>query len=257
MADEIKQEDQQVEKPVLTEIEQRAADQGWVPKDEWDGDPEQWRPAREFLDRGELFKKIDEQNHKLKDYKKAIDDLVKHNAKIAESEYKRALTDLRAQKKEALLEGDADKVIEIDERIDVVRDAQRQAPQVQIPDAPVINPVFDNWVERNGWYNTNKAMRAFADRLGNELGGRGGVSPTDLLAQIEREVKKEFAHKFTNPNREKPGAVEGSTNKGSGKKESFTLSDDERRVMQRFIRTVPGMTEEKYVADLKKIKGAI
>jgi hypothetical protein len=38
-------------------------------------------------------------------------------------------------------------------------------------------------------------------------------------------------------------------------KDSFTLSDDERRVMQRFIKTVPGMTEEKYVADLKKIKG--
>jgi hypothetical protein len=45
-------------------------------------------------------------------------------------------------------------------------------------------------------------MRAYADRIGNELGSRGNISPTDLLTQVEQEVKKEFAHKFDNPNRQ-------------------------------------------------------
>lgn len=252
--EEIKNEEKPEPKQ-LTEIEKRAVDQGWVPQEEWDGDPDQWRPAREFIDRGELFKKIDEQNRTLKDYKRAIDDLAKHNSQIAQAEYKRALDDLRAQKKDALIEGDADKVIAIEEKMDVVRDSARNAPKTPQIEAPVSNPVFDHWLERNAWYNDNKAMRAFADRLGNELHAAGHVSPTDLLTQIEKEVKKEFAHKFTNPNRDKPGAVEGSTNKGTAKKDSFQLNDDERRVMQRFIRTVPGMTEEKYIADLKKIRG--
>jgi hypothetical protein len=252
-----KQEPVNQEPAQLTEIEQRASTQGWVPKDEWDGDPEQWRPAKEFLDRGELFKKIDDQNRTIKEFKKTLEEFAKHHSKVQKVEYDRALADLKAAKKVALNEGDADAVIDVDERIALVREAQKEAEApVQVPNAPAeINPVFRAWVEKNSWYEHSPAMRAYADRLGNELGARGGFSPTDLLAQIEREVKKEFAHKFNNPNRDKPGAVEGSTNKGSKKNDSFALSDDERRVMQRFIKTVPGMTEEKYVADLKKIKG--
>lgn len=264
MADEQKQEEQKVvekqqeEKPALTAIEQRAQEQGWVPKDEWDGDPDEWRPAKEFIDRGELFKKIEEQSRTIKEVRRALEDFSKHHQKVKEVEFKRALETLRAQKKEALVEGDADAVVDIDEKIDAVREAQREAAQTpqQTPQAdPQNNIVFQGWVAKNGWYNTNQAMRAYADRLGNQLGAEGGMSVTDLLNKVEQEVKREFAHKFNNPNRDKPGAVEGSTNKGSKKNDSFQLTDDERRVMQRFVRTVPGMTEEKYIADLRKIKG--
>jgi hypothetical protein len=259
MSEEIKgQEGQQVqnEPPKLTEIEQRASAQGWVPKDEWDGDPEQWRPAKEFLDRGELFKKIEDQNRTIKEFKKTLEQFAKHHADVRKVEFQRALDTLKAQKKEALVEGDADAVVDIDEKISAVKEASKAAEQpIQVPQAPELNPVFVAWVEKNNWYENNAAMRAYADRLGNELGAKGQMSPTDLLAHIEREVKKEFAHKFNNPNRERAGAVEGSTNVRGKAKDSFTLSDDERRVMQRFIKTVPGMTEEKYVADLKKIKG--
>lgn len=247
--------DQTPEPKELSPTEQKAAAQGWVPQDEWEGDPDEWRPAREFLDRGELFKKIDAQNQTLKQYKKAIEDLSKHNSRIAEVEYKRALDDLKKQKKDALIEGDADAVIDIDEKMAVVREAQKdavQAPRVQDPQE--LHPVFQSWVQRNDWYNTNKAMRAYADQVGIEAGSKG-LSPSDVLAEVEREVKKEFAAKFENPRRANAPAVEGSTNKGSGKRDSFQLSDEERRVMQRFVRTIPGYTEKQYIDEMKKIKG--
>lgn len=239
----------------LSPIEQKAAAQGWVPEDEWEGEPDAWRPAKEFLDRGELFKKIDDQSRTLKEYKKAIDDLRKHQTRIAEIEYKKALEDLKKQKKDALIEGDADAVIDIDEKMAVVRDAQKTAAAAPaVPDPEQLHPVFVSWVEKNNWYNTNKAMRAYADQIGIELGSKG-MSVSDVLAGVEREVKKEFADKFTNPNRQRATAVEGSTNKGSARKDSFQLTDEERRVMQRFVKTIPGYTEEKYIAEMKKIKG--
>lgn len=260
MAEEKKPEEVVQEPVKLTDIEERAASSGWVPKDEWDGDPDQWRPAKEFLDRGELFKKIDDQNRTIKEFKRTLEDFGRHHSQVRKVEFDRALASLRMQKKDALLEGEAAKVVDIDERIDLVRDAQKQASFqsiVNIPDIPESNPVFDNWVERNGWYANNEAMRAFADRLGNKLGANGGISPTDLLSQIEKEVKKEFAHKFNNPNRDRAGNVEGSTNRGSSRKgDDIELNDIERRVAERFIKSVPGMTMEKYKADLKKIKGA-
>lgn len=238
----------------LTEIEQRAADQGWRPKDEWDGDPEAWRPAKEFLDRGELFKKIDEQNRTIKEFRKTLEEFSKHHAKVRDAEYKRALEDLKAAKKEALIEQDADAVVEIDEKILAVREAQAQpVPKVDTPDVSQLNPVFVAWKDRNGWYETNEAMRAYADRIGNSL---QGMSPTELLSEVEKRVKKEFAHKFENPNRSRASAVEGTTTKGTQKKDSFVLSDEERRVAKKFVDKIPGYTMEQYIEELKKVKGA-
>jgi hypothetical protein len=253
-------QEQVVERPALTAIEEQASHQGWVPKDEWEGDPEQWRPAKEFIDRGELFKKIDEQNRTIKEFKRTLDEFSKHHQKVKETEYKRALSDLKAQKKAALVEGDADAVVDIDEKIDLVREAQIEALKAPVQSAPAEadpqnNIIFNAWVNRNSWYTSNKAMRAYADRVGNDLGAQGGVSPTDLLARVEAEVKREFADRFKNPNRDKPGSVEGSSNKGGKSKDSFTLSEDERRAMNRFVKA-GALTEEQYIAELKRTRGA-
>lgn len=237
--------------PTFTEIEQKALDQGWRPKDEWDGEPDQWRSAREFLDRGELFKKIDEQNRIIKQTRSDFEDLAKHYSKVQKVEYERALATLKAQKKEALQEGDADAVVNIDDQIADVK-AQMKAEAEKPSQVPAqLNPIFVAWQERNGWYTANEAMRAYADRVGNSLIGQ---PPEEILAEVERRVKKEFAHKFENPRRERPSAVEGGTNKSSGKKEEFPLTDQQRRVAQKLIKTIPGFTMEKYIADLKNVK---
>lgn len=259
MADEIENKtpapEAEPEQPQLTAVEQRAVEQGWVPQDQWEGEPDQWRPAKEFLDRGELFKKIDDQNRTIKEFKKVVDDLRKHNAKIAEVEYKRALEQLKEQKKVAIAEGDGEAVVSIDERIDAVKEAQREVQAAPVAEvAQEVNPIFSAWVERNQWFNSNRAMRAFANDVGREAAAQG-LSPSDVLAKVEAEVKKEFADKFNNPRRNAPGAVEASSNKGtSGKRDTFTLTDDERRVMRRIVAT-GALTEAQYIADLKKIKG--
>lgn len=247
------EEKQVVEETTLTAIEQKASEQGWVPQDQWDGEPESWRPAREFLDRGELFKKIEDQGRTIKELKRSQSDLTKHYEKRIEVEYRRALNELKSQKKAALVEGDADAVIDIDDQISDLKEAQRAAT-LPTPPEPVTHPIFESWLQRNGWYETNEAMRSYADRVGNKFGA-SGMSPTEVLAEVEKAVKKEFAHKFENPRRSQATAVESSVNKGSGKKDSFQLTAEERQVMHRFVKTVPGMTEEKYIADLKAIKG--
>lgn len=239
----------------LTAVEEKAAEQGWVPQDQWEGDPEQWRPAKEFLDRGELFKKIEDQNRTIKEFKRALEDLKGHHAKTREVEYRRALDTLKAQKMQALEEGDAQSVIKIDDQIDLVKDEQRRlAAQAQEPAVPELNPEFVEWIDRNKWYERDENMKIFADALGQKLAA-AGRGPSAVLAEVERQIREEFPHKFKNPNRDKPGSVEGSATKGGKGSDSFTLTDDERRVMQRFVRTGV-MTEKEYIAELKRTKGA-
>ena len=240
--------------PKLSAAEQQAMEQGWVPQDEWEGDPEQWRPAKEFLDRGELFKKIEDQNRTIKEFKRALDDLKGHHAKTRETEYARAIQALKAQKIAALEEGDAAAVVKLDDQIDLVKDEQSKLKQAAFEPQEQVNPEFTNWVDKNKWYETSQPMRAYADALGRDLAYKG-LSPGEVLKEVERQVRDEFPQKFRNANRDKPGAVESSTNKGGKGGNDVALSDDERRVMQRFVRTGV-MTEKEYMTELKRIKGA-
>lgn len=251
MADENQGQEGQNTEVQFTEIEAKAAEQGWRPKDEWEGEPDDWRTAREFLDRGEFFKRIEDQNRTIKELRKTQIDMTKHLELVRKTEFKRALEVLKAQKRVALESGDVEKVVELDEEIaDTKAELQRPAPQVHVEVDPQLNPIFMAWKERNGWYETNAAMRAYADRLGTELTG----TPSEILVQVEKAVKKEFAHKFENPRRAGSSAVEGSSVKpGTKKDDGFKLTEHERRVMQRFVRA-GAITEEQYIKDLKEAK---
>jgi hypothetical protein len=251
MADEITPE---LEAPEVSPTEQKAMDSGWVPKEEFQGDEHKWVDAGEFLRRGELFKKIEDQGKQLKDVRAALNEMKKLNGQIQEVEYKRALETLKAQKKAALEDGDAEAVIAADDRIDMVREQQKalqQAPTVQ--DEGQEHPEFVAWTEQNNWYKSSTPMKAFADALGQEL-ARAGNSPSEVLRKVAAEVRKEFPNKFRNPNQDKAGAVEGGSGRGVTTTGKFTLSDEERSVMNKFVRQGV-MTEKEYVEQLKKVRG--
>lgn len=239
----------------LSPVELQAKEAGWVPKEEFDGEEHKWVDAGEFLRRGELFKKIEDQNKQLKDVRNALAELKKLNSQVREVEYKRALDTLRKQKKEALENGDAEAVIAAEERIDLVKEQQQQLKSqpadVQAQEGTE-HPEFVAWVEQNSWYKSSAPMKAFADTLGDQL-AKAGNSPSEVLRKVAAEVRKEFPHRFNNPNREKAGAVEAS--KGSSRSTgSFVLSDDERRIMNNFVRT-GALTEKEYIDQLKKVRG--
>jgi hypothetical protein len=235
-----------------SDVEQRAMEQGWVPEDQYQGSSK-WRSAEEFLERGEFFSKMDEQKRHLKSLEGALTETKRHLARVRENEYNRALQALRAEKKQAIAEGDGDRAVEIDDQMANIRATGRQeiaALQAPPPMAAASNPVFMVWENRNPWYNQDRAMKIYADTVAEELVQRGIVNPTELLAETERRTKKEFAHKFNNPNRGKPGTVEGGGSKGSGSRETFELSSEETQVMNKLVKHGV-MTRAEYIADIK------
>jgi hypothetical protein len=239
-----------------SDVEQRAMAQGWVPEDQYTGHGK-WRSADDFLDRGELFAKIDEQNRRLKTQEETAQQFKKHLERVRKTEYNRALATLRAEKKSALIEGDADAVVDVDEKIETLKaefQQEEQAAARQVPQEAPPNPVILAWMNRNPWYNTERAMKIFADEVGTELAAKGMLNPKEILDEVERRTKKEFAHKFTNPNRSKAGAVEGGGGKGSTQRDSFQLTDEETRAMNRFVKAGL-MTKEEYIADIRADRG--
>jgi len=237
--------------PQHTEAELEAMDSGWVPKEEYKGVEHKWVDAGEFLRRGELFKKIEDQSKQLKDVRSALNEMKKLHGQVREVEYKRALDALREQKRTALQDGDADAVIAAEERIDLVKEQVKQLQsEPQVVQESTEHPEFTQWTERNSWYKSSGPMKAFADALGQDL-SRAGNSPSEVLKKVEAEVRKEFPNKFRNPNQDKPGAVE--TGRAAGvSKGSFTLTDQQRKIMNNLVRQGV-MTEKKYIEDLKSV----
>lgn len=246
------------QEPEYSPIEQQAMAQGWVPEDQWNGKGK-WRDAEEFLERGELFAKIDEQSRHIKSLKSQQDAVNQHLELVRKNEYNRALADFKRERKLALAEGDADAVVEVEERMEAFKQqvAAREAAiaqQSQVAQASAHqDPVLQVWMSRNPWYSTDKAMKIYADQIGHELASAGLTNPQEILLEVERRTKKEFAERFNNPNRTKPGAVESGTGtKGSrGRADSFVLTEDENRVINKMIRAGAPITREQYIKDLK------
>jgi len=198
------------------EDELKARSQGWVTKEEWSGDPDKWRPAKEFNERGELFGKIDSMGKELKETRKALKMLQEHHTKVKDSEYNRAVNELKALQKKHLEEGNSDGYLETTDLLTDLK-AEQKAREVVVEMAPpAVDPQFTEWVTRNEWYEKNAEMRRYADAVG--LGyaqSNPGVEPGDVLKYVNEQVRGRFRERFINPNRSKPSTVEGSNTRES------------------------------------------
>lgn len=236
-----------------TEIEVKAIEQGWIPKEEFDGDESEFIDAPEFVRRGELFAKIEKQSKEIKAVRQALEAFRIHHSKVKEAEYQRALNALKNARKEAFENGEHDKAFHYEDQIERIKEEKEQI--VEELNQPVVDDnayteQFQSWVDSNPWYETNRVMRKAADALGLEL-HREGHSPTEVLKLVEAEIRKEFAHKFKTPASNRPNAVEASTRAGAkSKNDNFVLSGDEKAIMRKIVATGI-MTEAEYIQQLK------
>lgn len=251
---EVEQVEEQQEERQFSAIEQKALEQGWRPKEEWDGEEDDFIDAKEFVRRGELFSKIDHQNKELKQIKSALEQFKVHHEKVEKNAYDRAIADLKSQRKAALAEGDVELYTQLDEQVDsLVEEKQefiQKQKQVQ-PQGPA--PEFVDWVNANPWYTRDPIMAGAADRLGVQL-AQQGLEPIEVLRRVEREIKREFKHKFENPNRAKPSAVDAPRNVGNAGKGSFAPTDQERSIARNFVRAGLYKNENEYYSELEKMR---
>lgn len=259
---------EQVAEPSYTPTELLALEQGWRPQDQLE-EGKTFIPADEFLRRGELFEKIKSLKQELHETKRDISALAEHHQKVKETEFKRAVEYLKSQKKEALVEGDADKVIEIDEQLAELRENQKTI----IPKKDEVNPAvvamqqqFVSWVENNSWYNQNEELHDYADSVGLRIRRENPtLTYQQILVETSKRVKSRFPDYFPGETKKVvPPSPDGNNSVAKGKVEAnqkgklreSDLSEEEQRVMNVLIKKIPGFTKEKYLSELQIAKGA-
>lgn len=255
----------EVKTPEVNPIEEQARAKGWKPQEEWTGSPDVWVDAKEFLAREPLFKRIEGMSQEVKSLRAAmgqaqqvIEDLKQHNARVEVAAYERALRDLKAEKRQALSEGEVERVMEIEDKIDELKEAKVQAQTPKQPmqiNQPTIHPELKAWMDRNTWYTTDPELQDEATALGIAYKKRKGdtVTNQDVLDYVENKIKTMHPEKFRNPARQAPASVETEGRPARAKaQDDVQLSSEEEAVMKRLIRQGV-MTEAEYKRQIKEV----
>lgn len=241
--------------------EDRAVTMGWVPKEEWKGDPEKWRPADEYVSRGENILPIVKDQLKkakadlemaLKINQNEINQIKADAYAKAKAEHEEKLRNLDAAELEAFQAGDA----ETYQKVKAAK-ANTRPPAPPVPvQGPVSNPVFDSWRDKNDWYQSDPELTKYADFLGGEIVKESPGKPlAEIYEAVTERIKKARPDKFTNPRRDEPGAVEGGTPTG-GNKRGGKFADIPRDAQQQYERLAKNFeakgrkfTKEQYAAE--------
>ena len=248
------------------EAEAEARKMGWVDKEEFRGDKEKWRPAEEFLDRGKrilpivlkdnerLQRNLDRVKDDLKELRETSKQLVEFHTTAAQREYERGRREIEGKIEAAAANADASTVRAEMQNLDALTKQNAPAPkktetQVQI------DPEIKDWIDKNQWFNADRALNGYAlDQYESLKRDKPGMPEGDVLAEIKRRTSAKFPEKFgINPEREGAAAVSepngGRTNTRKNAKSYDNLPADAKKACDKFVKTIPGYTKEKYVAD--------
>lgn len=247
----------QVEQPVVNPAEEQARSLGWKPKEEFEGNPDEWRSAREFLERGAMIGKLRSQDRQIKQLDDSLKHIVNQTQRVYANGYDQALKDLKAQKREALAEGDLVKAEEIADKIEDVKLEKDRA--IQVAARPVTtrpDPEHEDWLQANPWYE-NPRMAAWADTAARDYinSRRGRATPNEVRAFVHNLVRQEFPEKFVTPKRAtgapNPDGESRNTNRGNTQTTRFSkiendMSDTERQIMKTVMKSA-NMTKDEYL----------
>lgn len=207
----------ETEQPDNSAVEARARETGWVPKDEWRGDPEKWKPAEKYVEFAEnnlglTKKELASANAAIAKLQADMKALLSGMQTRERREYERGLAEAEARRDAAVAAGDvqAFRAAEKD-----MRNLQKEA-QADAPLEPALSPEFKAWQEQNAWYDDDLDMTDWADRMGprvmKKAGWDGNSIPTKAhWDAVTAAIKGKFPEKFENPRRNVGSGTEGRT----------------------------------------------
>jgi hypothetical protein len=226
------------EAPDNQAVEAKAREMGWVPETEFKGDPARWRPADEFVQRGEevlpiVNARARRAEARVAELEKTVSghaDTVARMERMTEVALKQQRQQIEskfeAQKREAVRLGD-ETAYDNAEKAQTAAlkefDTESAKPEVEKP-KPGQMPARDvatltEWKADNTWFTADRRMTAAADdhfeAIQKEM---PGASMADKLAEMRARVEAEFPTKFgRKPNGNGDGArVEGGSRVAGG-----------------------------------------
>lgn len=189
-------------------VADKAKAQGWVPKEEFRGDPNRWVDAKTFVERGEsILPILKERNEHLTreigDIKGSVKELTEFYKNAEERAYQRALKEIETKKLAAVESADVAGY----KAAETERAELEKAKPKLVAAKPADPPAMKEFRQSNTWYETEPELTAEADALGAAY-IRQGIPYPDMLKKVQERIKILHPEKFSNPRRDNASSVE-------------------------------------------------
>lgn len=198
-------------------VAEKARAKGWRPLEEWEGDADDWVDAKEFVGRQKLYDRISDLKSTLTKVQRESQADLKAVAaslsKIRETEYKKALAELQAQRDRAVEDDDARAAVQATEAIKKLEVEKEKETQAQTQVSAVATPAFIEWQKANPWFDSDPEMRSDALHIGTGyLAGNPDKTQAEVLEYVTTKVKRMYPEKFETKEKKKVVAqVEGNS----------------------------------------------
>lgn len=245
VTDETTQDTATLETSVTSSLEAQARNEGWVPKEEFQGNPENWADAKEFLRVGKIIKARDEKNSKLekelKELKQITKTMLTNMQKAEQVAYEKATKDLETRLLRAKEIGDVEEALHVtQQQQELMKKQQQELAQHQTSFKD--SEEFQSFLPKNNWViatdRVSKAMQKVASELSMEYAQKNPrCTWQEELDYIHAEIRKEFPDRFKDElsaNKQKAPAVLGTSSVGKdGQKDTIEskLSLAEKQVV--------------------------
>lgn len=229
------------------EVLSEAMKQGFNP--EYDG--ENKKTPKEYLEVSFSHNKmLKERNDKLSEQVNSLNSkmerLVQFQAEQKQKAVDTAVSKLQEERRDAIIDGDHEKVDQIDQKIQVEQ-------QTNVADDGN-KAILDAWLSRNPWYEGDETLGIEADIIAKQLNETGRFQQNikdyeRLLSLVEQKVKSAFPDKFKNPKKDNPPEVESGNNTSSTSQSKHTYAElpaDAKRACDEFVKDKT-MTKEQYL----------
>jgi hypothetical protein len=181
------QQDQQEAPPPPPSVEDVAKAIGWVPQENYHGDPAKWRPAHEYIIAGREIQQRSSQE--LREIKQTLDTVVKTSAQIAADRLEAQRQELTRQFQSAVDEGDPRAAYEASQKLGQV---DQQLRQTQTPTPPQDVSAFA--AKNANWFQVDPAATALAVGISN---ANAHLPVAQQLEKAEAEVRRVYPHLFS------------------------------------------------------------
>jgi len=219
------------EEPQFSEIEQKALDMGWRPKEEWKGPDDEWTNPKDYVKFGEVMQANRNLHSKIDHMQQQFDDRIKNLQTFHQQSLNAQIDKLKAERDHAASEADMESYKRANDQIDKLMDsprAQPQQPNQQDMMNNIVNhPTTQDFIIKNPWIQGQSAkavygQKIFSDWLQTNMNNPNAILEDGLKTVLE-SVNREFPQKNPNRSNAQNMAERGNGPIKSSQKQTLTM----------------------------------
>lgn len=193
--------EQQLEDPVA----KLASELGWAPKEQFRGNPDEWKPADEFIRAGRDIQKT--LHRDVKDLRSTVDNMSRTSATLLEQQLARQKTELEARFHEAVEAGDSAGARQAVAAIDKLETQTPQPTQSATPEG-------QNFAQKHQWFGKDQEATEYAVNRAGHYANQG-LSPARQLVAVEKDMRDIFPDLFPAPAKPAPSVAQPASRTAS------------------------------------------